>query len=147
MKRKLLISLSIVALLFASCEESEDIPLVNEANVINKMTSGNWRVTKFIYQNTTKTSDYSGISFDFDAISVMLSNTGTTPVGGSWTVIDQGFSGDPDLVFSLALTSVEPRFTNISDDWYIVESTSTKLKLEDENLETGDIDYLVFEKN
>ena len=147
MKRKLLVSLSIVVLLFASCSETDDLPLVNEANVVSKMTSGNWKVTKFIYQNTTKTADYNGVLFDFDAISVMLSNTGTVPVAGNWAVFNEGFDNDPDLVFTLALTSAEPRFTNISDDWYIVESTSTKLKLEDENLETGDIDYLVFEKN
>ncbi|HOD10016.1 MAG TPA: hypothetical protein PLH25_06255 [Flavobacterium sp.] len=147
MKRKLLVSLSIVVLLFASCSETDDLPLVNEANVVSKMTSGNWKVTKFIYQNTTKTADYNGVLFDFDAISVMLSNTGTVPVAGSWAVFNEGFDNDPDLVFTLALTSAEPRFTNISDDWYIVESTSTKLKLEDENPSTGDIDYLVFEKN
>ena len=147
MKKKLLVSLSIVVLLFASCSETDDLPLVNEANVVSKMTSGNWKVTKFIYQNTTKTADYNGVLFDFDAISVMLSNTGTVPVAGNWAVFNEGFDNDPDLVFTLALTSAEPRFTNISDDWYIVESTSTKLKLEDENPNTGDIDYLVFEKN
>lgn len=147
MKKKLLVSLSIVVLLFASCSETDDLPLVNEANVVSKMTSGNWKVTKFIYQNTTKTADYNGVLFDFDAIAVMLSNTGTVPVVGNWAVFNEGFDNDPDLVFTLALTSVEERFTNISDDWYIVESTSTKLKLEDENPNTGDIDYLVFEKN
>jgi hypothetical protein len=86
------------------------------------------------------------VVFDFDAITVSLSNTGTTPVVGSWGVIDEGFEGEPELVVNLALTSVEPRFTNISDDWYIIESTATKLRLKDENLETGTTDYLTFQK-
>ena len=110
------------------------------------MTSGTWKISQFTYQNNLKTSDYNGIVFDFDAITVSLSNTGTTPVAGSWGVVDEGFDGDPVLVVNLALTSVEPRFTNISDDWYVIESTATKLRLKDENLETGTIDYLTFQK-
>lgn len=135
-----------MAVLFSSCDESMDVPLLNEARVIDRMSSGSWKITQFTYQNTTKTSDYQGVVFDFDAIAVALSNTGTTPVAGSWGVIDEGFEGEPELVVNFALTSVEPRFTNISDDWYIIESTSTKLRLKDENIETGTTDYLTFQK-
>lgn len=147
MNKKLFTCLTIVAILFSSCEGSEDIPLLNELTVTNRMTSGTWKITRFVHENTTKTADYNGVSFDFDAISVNLINTGTLPVAGGWGVIDEGFEGAPELVFTMALTSVEPRFTNISDDWEIVESTSTLLKLQDENLETNTIDYLTFEKN
>ncbi|MBA4133600.1 MAG: hypothetical protein C0525_02625 [Flavobacterium sp.] len=145
MKLRLIFFL-VLTLLFSSCDESVEIPLLNEAKVIDRMSSGSWKVTHFSYQNTTKTSDYEGVVFDFDAITVSLSNTGTTPVAGSWGVIDEGFEGNPELVLNLALTSVEPRFTNISDDWYIVESTPTKLRLKDENFVTGTIDYLTFQK-
>ncbi|WP_412476590.1 hypothetical protein [Flavobacterium sp. TBRC 19031] len=136
----------VLTLVFSSCDESVEIPLLNEAKVIDRMSSGSWKVTQFTYQNTTKTADYEGVVFDFDAITVSLTNTGTTPVAGSWGVIDEGFEGEPELVVNLALTSVEPRFTNISDDWYIIESTPTKLRLKDENLATGTIDYLTFQK-
>lgn len=137
--------LLLLTLFFSSCDESE-IPLLNEAKVVNRMSSGSWKVSQFTYQNTTKTADYEGVVFDFDAITVSLTNTGTTPVAGSWGVTDEGFEGEPELVVNLALTSVEPRFTNISDDWYIIESTPTKLRLRDENLATGTIDYLTFQK-
>lgn len=137
--------LLLLTLFFSSCDESE-IPLLNEAKVVNRMSSGSWKVSLFTYQNTTKTADYEGVVFDFDAITVSLTNTGTTPVAGSWGVTDEGFEGEPELVVNLALTSVEPRFTNISDDWYIIESTPTKLRLRDENLATGTIDYLTFQK-
>lgn len=132
--------------LFSSCDESIEVPLLNETKVIGRMTSGTWKIAQFTHQNTTKTADYEGVIFDFDAITVSLSNTGTTPVIGSWGVMDEGFEGEPELVVNLALTSVEPRFTNLSDDWYIIESTATKLRLKDENLETGTIDYLTFQK-
>lgn len=146
MKIKLFSCLLFLTLTLNSCS-SDDVPLLNEAKVIERMSSGTWKITNFTFQNVNKTSDYSGVIFDFDAISLTLSNTGTLPVAGSWGVMDDGFEGEPDLVVSLALTSVEPRFTNISDDWHIIESTSNKLKLKDENLETGSIDYLTFEKN
>ena len=146
MKIKLISCLLFLTLTLNSCS-SDDVPLLNEAKVIERMSSGTLKITNFTFQNVNKTSDYSGVIFDFDAISLTLSNTGTLPVAGSWGVMDDGFEGEPDLVVSLALTSVEPRFTNISDDWHIIESTSNKLKLKDENLETGSIDYLTFEKN
>ncbi|GGC79361.1 hypothetical protein GCM10011508_03500 [Flavobacterium lutivivi] len=146
MKIKLISCLLFLTVTLNSCS-SDDVPLLNEAKVIERMSSGTWKITNFTFQNVNKTSDYSGVIFDFDAISLTLSNTGTLPVAGSWGVMDDGFEGEPDLVVSLALTSVEPRFTNISDDWHIIESTSNKLKLKDENLETGSIDYLTFEKN
>jgi hypothetical protein len=145
MKLKFIYFLTLL-LVFSSCDESVDIPLLNEARVVERMSSGTWKITQFTHQNTTKTADYEGVVFDFDAITVSLSNTGTTPVVGSWGVIDEGFEGEPELVVNLALTSVEPRFTNISDDWYIIESTATKLRLKDENLETGTTDYLTFQK-
>mgnify|MGYP006206239119 FL=1 len=145
MKIKSILLLALV-MVFGSCDESIDVPLLNEAKVIDSMTSGTWKISQFTYQNNLKTSDYNGIVFDFDAITVSLSNTGTTPVAGSWGVVDEGFDDDPVLVVNLALTSVEPRFTNISDDWYVIESTATKLRLKDENLETGTIDYLTFQK-
>ena len=145
MKIKLISCLLFLTVTLNSCS-SDDVPLLNEAKVIERMSSGTWKITNFTFQNVNKTSDYSGVIFDFDAISLTLSNTGTLPVAGSWGVMDDGFEGEPDLVVSLALTSVEPRFTNISDDWHIIESTSNKLKLKDENLETGSIDYLTFEK-
>lgn len=145
MKIKSIFLLALV-MVFVSCDESIDVPLLNEAKVINSMISGTWKITQFTHQNNLKTSDYNDVVFDFDAITVSLSNTGTTPVVGSWGVVDEGFDGDPVLVVNLALTSVEPRFTNISDDWYVIESTATKLRLKDENLETGTIDYLTFQK-
>lgn len=146
MKIKLISCLLFLTVTLSSCS-SDDVPLLNEAKVIERMSSGTWKITNFTFQNVNKTSDYTGVIFDFDAISLTLSNTGTLPVAGSWGVMDDGFDGETDLVVSLALTSVEPRFTNISDDWHIIESTSNKLKLKDENLETGSIDYLTFEKN
>ncbi len=146
MKIKLISCLLFLTVTLNSCS-SDDVPLLNEAKVIERMSSGTWKITNFTFQNVNKTSDYTGVIFDFNAISLTLSNTGTLPVAGSWGVMDDGFEGEPDLVVSLALTSVEPRFTNISDDWHIIESTSNKLKLKDENLETGSIDYLTFEKN
>jgi hypothetical protein len=145
MKKKLLSSLVLIAIILNGCS-AEDVPLLNEAKVVERMTSGNWKITKMTYKSVDKTSSYSSVTFDFDAINVSLTGTGTTPVVGGWGVIDEGFEGDPVLVFNLALTSVEERFTNISDDWYIIESTSSKLRMKDENPETGDIDFLTFEK-
>ncbi len=147
MNKQVFIILSIVTLFFSSCDVSEDIPLLNELTVTNRMANGTWKITKLVHENTTKTTDYNGVSFEFDAISVMVNNTGTLPVAGGWGVTDEGFEGAPELVFTMALTSVEPRFITISEDWDIIESTATRLKLKDENLDTNTTDYLTFEKN
>jgi hypothetical protein len=147
MNKRLIICFSILSLVLSSCEGSDEIPLLNELTVTNRMTSGTWKITRLVHQNTTKTADYNGVTFDFDAISVIVNNTGTLPVAGGWGVTDEGFEGSPELVFTMALTSVEPRFITISEDWDIIESTSTRLQLQDENLESNTIDYLTFEKN
>lgn len=145
MKLKILVLVFIASFTFA-CEESLDVPLLNEAKVVNRMSSGTWKITQFTYQDANRTADYTGVQFDFDAITITLSNAGITPVVGSWGVIDEGFEGEPELVANFALTSVEERFVRISDDWYIIESTATRLRLKDDNPETGSVDYLTFQK-
>ena len=149
MKRIIILCITLATLCLTGCDESDttSIPLLNEIVVGNRLREGNWRITNFTHQSINKTANYAGVTFDFDAISVILSNTQTLPVAGSWGITDEGFEGQPELVFTMALTSVEPRFINISEDWDIIESTATKLRLKDENIENSTVDFLTFERN
>jgi hypothetical protein len=149
MRRMYIFCIAFLGWSLTACDESDtaSIPLLNEIVVGNRLREGNWRITNFTHQSINKTANYTGVIFDFDALSVVLNNTQTLPVAGSWGITDEGFEGQPELVFNMALTSVEPRFIAISDDWDIIESTVSKLRLKDENIESSTIDYLTFEKN
>ena len=130
-----------------SCEQEQNIPLLNEARVIERMSEGTWRISNCRINNVVLTPNYNGLVFDFDPISVTVSNAGLLPVLGGWGVVDEGFEGQPELIFTMALTSSEQRFADISEDWKIIESSASTLRLEDINLISGTTDLLTLQKN
>jgi hypothetical protein len=63
-------------------------------------------------------------------------------VPGTWS------TGSDDSQKKLYLTfNSPPDFNELSDDWHILEETSTKIRLEDVSGGNGGTDLLTFEKN
>jgi len=84
----------------------------------------------------------SGYSFTFATGGVLTAvKTGST-VTGTWS------TGTDDSKTELVIGFASPAsFVEISDDWEVIENTSTKIRLQDVSGGNGGTDLLTFEKN
>jgi hypothetical protein len=110
--------------------------------VSNTVTSGTWRITYYWDTDHEETSNYSGYSFTFATGGVLTAvKTGST-VTGTWS------TGTDDSKTELVIAFASPAsFVEISDDWEVIENTSTKIRLQDVSGGNGGTDLLTFEKN
>ncbi|WP_396177823.1 hypothetical protein [Flavobacterium sp.] len=118
-------------------------------DVTNTMSSGTWRITKYIDSGDDETTDFNGYNFTFSPNTILMATNGTNEYMGSWIVAtdnsnDDSPSNDLDFIISF---SGPVKFIELSDDWDIQSRTSTKLELIDVSGGNGGTDYLTFEKN
>jgi hypothetical protein len=118
-------------------------------DVTNTMSSGTWRITKYIDSGDDETTDFNGYNFTFSPNIILMATNGTNEYMGSWIVAtdnsnDDSPSNDLDFIISF---SGPVKFIELSDDWDIQSRTSTKLELIDVSGGNGGTDYLTFEKN
>jgi hypothetical protein len=128
---------------------SEDNSSSNsKSDVVNTATSGIWRITYFYDTDSDETANFTGYAFTFGASDVLTATKGSTTQTGIWSVSDSNSNDDSidDLHFNIAFT-IPPDFEELSDDWDIIEYTSTKIRLVDVSGGSGGTDYLTFEKN
>lgn len=119
----------------------------NQDQITNAVTSGTWRITYFYDTDKEETAIYNGYNFTFGATALTATN-GSNTYTGTWSISDSNSNDDSmnDLHFNIAFTA-PPAFEELSDDWDILESTATKIRLVDVSGGNGGTDYLTFEKN
>lgn len=113
------------------------------SDVQQTVTSGTWRVTSFIEDDVDHTSYFTDFAFTFASSGVLTAVRNDTTHTGAWSVTDDDSSG-PD--FNIMFTAPS-NFEEISEDWDILERTSTKLRLRHVSGGDGSIDLLTFQKN
>ena len=76
-----------------------------------------------------------------------MASNGSSTVNGSWSVTDSSnsSSSDDDIDFNISFTA-PPDFEEFSDDWDIIQHSSTRIELIDISGGNGGTDYLTFEK-
>jgi len=111
-------------------------------------TSGTWRITNYNDSGQDETSDYTGYNFTFNENGTLIATNGTNTYNGTWSVSDDSSSDDDpdDIDFNIFFAS-PPNFEDLSDDWDIVSSSSSKIELIDISGGNGGTDLLTFEKN
>lgn len=112
--------------------------------VINTMTQGTWRVTTFSEDDTDHTNDFSNYDFTFASSGVLTATNGSVQNTGVWSVTAEDSSSSLD--FNIGFSS-PATFAEITEDWQILERTSSKLRLQHTSGGDGSIDLLTFEKN
>lgn len=131
----------LAALSALSCSKDND-PAITPANVSNTVVSGTWRITYYWDTDHEETTNYTGYAFTFSSNGTVTAVQGGTTVSGSWS------TGLDDSKTELVLTFASPAsFVEISDDWEVIEQTSTKIRLRDVSGGNGGVDQLVFERN
>ena len=126
----------------ACSKDDDNSSSITPDNVSNTVTSGTWRITYYWDTDHEETSNYSGYSFTFATGGVLTAvKTGST-VTGTWS------TGTDDSKTELVIWFASPAvFVEISDDWEVIEKTSTKIRLQDVSGGNGGTDLLTFEKN
>ncbi len=121
------------------------------APVINTVTQGNWRVTNFTEDDSDHTNYFTGYTFTFGPSNSVVATNGTNSYTGVWSVTDDHSSSDDDhpnssLDFNLYFSSPN-HFTELNEDWDILERTDNKVRLKHISGGDGSVDLLTFEKN
>ncbi|WP_241657578.1 hypothetical protein [Flavobacterium cerinum] len=154
MKKLNVLVAGMVALGVLSCS-GDDSPSTTNANgniteVTNVVKSGTWRIASFVEDGNTHTQHFEGYTFTFGANNVLTATGGVAIYTGTWSVTKDNSSDDDnstsDIDFNIGFLSPET-FADLSDDWDILEKTSTRIKLVDISGGNGGTDYLTFEKN
>lgn len=153
MKKLNVLLMGMVALGVLSCS-GDDSPSTTNTNgnvteVVNIAKAGTWKITSFVEDGKDETQHFAGYAFTFGANNVLTAVGGVATYNGTWSVTKDNSSDDDnstsDVDFNIGFLSPET-FTDLSDDWDIMEKTSTKIKLIDVSGGNGGTDYLTFEK-
>lgn len=141
------------SLLSTTCSSDDDGNNANDnemqiQEIQNLAESGTWVITYFFDTDSEETSDFSGYDFTFGNDGVLTATNGSNTITGSWSVTDDSSSSssdDDDIDFNISFAS-PPDFEELSDDWDIISTSSTKIELIDISGGNGGTDYLTFQK-
>jgi hypothetical protein len=140
---KLIQLFGIIFLIAFSAGCSKDDPSPSDPGYITDiMTAGTWRVSYFKDSDEDKTSHFTGYNFSFTDTGVLVANNGTNNYPGIWSVIKD--DGDLKLIISF---SSPADFTELNDDWTVLEATELKVTLTDVSGSGSTPDYLTLERN
>lgn len=154
MKKLNVLLTGVVALGVLSCS-GDDSPSTtntngNTAEVVNIVKDGTWKITSFVEDGNNHTQHFEGYAFTFGANNVLTAAGGVATYTGTWSVTKDNSSDDDnsssDIDFNIGFASPET-FTDLTDDWDILEKTGARIKLIDISGGNGGTDYLTFEKN
>jgi hypothetical protein len=113
------------------------------STVTDNTTSGTWRVTLFQEDGSNQTSNFNGYNFSINSNGTIVAVNGSTTKNGNWSTYSDSGSTKFDIVF---LDNNGP-FEEISEDWRVLSSTTSKLELKHTSGGDGSVDFLTFEKN
>lgn len=139
------LAFSIFTLTGISCNSDDDDPVVilPTPNADQFITFGSWRVTLYQEGDNVQTGNFTGYNFVFSSDHTISASNGVNTYGGSWS-FDDDDSGSDD--FNI-LFAAPDNFAELTEDWDILESTSTKLRLRHTSGGDGSVDFLTLEKN
>ncbi len=134
---KLLVVAGLFMMAFASCKKDDNSSSPSSSVV----TQGQWKVTLFSENGVVETSKFSNYVFTFTSNGTVSAVRSGSTVNGSWS------DGNDDSQKKLNMNFASPvDFTEISDDWHILQESSSKIELEDVSGGNGGTDLLTFEK-
>ncbi|PHN08332.1 hypothetical protein CRP01_02795 [Flavilitoribacter nigricans DSM 23189 = NBRC 102662] len=115
---------------------------MSPSDVAETLVSGEWVITYFFDSDQEETSHFNGYVFQFAESGTLTATKGMTTVTGTWS------SGNDDGQAKIYISFSTPEdFEELSDDWYVLERTNSKIRLEDVSGGNGGTDLLTFEKN
>jgi hypothetical protein len=130
--------LALTTLLFSCSNSASDVTSTNSQIV----SSGNWRVSSFIDSGNDETQDFSGYSFVFNTNGVITATKNSSSQNGTWTIDNSSNKFHIDLG---PKTTANHPLGELTDDWKIVSSSNTEIRLTDDNPTSSE--FVTFTKN
>lgn len=146
MKNILRISvLSIILMtVIASCKKDDDSSTNSSPSsstaLNNGIKQGTWRISYFNDSGNDETSHYTDYMFQFNSNGTVTANKSGNSVSGNWS------TGNDDSTAKLLLNFNVIPFTELNEDWHLIEQSSNLIKLEHVSGGNGGTEYLTFEK-
>ena len=123
---------------FLACHKSND----DTPNPVNTPASGKWKVAYF-WDKKDETSHFANYTFNFASNGTITATNSQQTYTGTWTM---GFD-DSKNKFLINFTGNAPDdFTELNEDWLIVEMTDKSMHFEHTSGGNGDTDILKFTK-
>jgi hypothetical protein len=134
------IVLLLLSTVLVSCKNDDNSAPSPSATLNSNLQTGTWRITLFAEDGDNQTSHYSGYNFTFGNGGVVTASNGSNTVTGVWV------TGSDDSTSKLILTFTAAPFTELNEDWRVLEQSSNKIRLQHISGGNGGVDDLVFEK-
>ena len=135
-------------LYFAFACSSDDTGISATGNTMEQInstvTSGTWKVTRFVHNDLVETTHFNGFAFVFSENNILAASNGANEFIGSWGTLKNSF--DDEIDFEIVFSGPE-HFSDLSDEWHIQSRTKNKLELTIVSDDGNSTDYLRFEKN
>ena len=122
--KKLLIIILATAYL-TSCNHDSDVEPI-----------GTWKVSYYVDSGKNETADFAGYTFEFQTGGKFIAKLAGATYTGTWNEN----SSSKKLDIKIAGTN---KLDDVSDDWLILEKTSTSIKLKDDNSSSNEELHLV----
>ncbi|MFT3679663.1 MAG: hypothetical protein QM791_05295 [Ferruginibacter sp.] len=134
--------LSLLAIVSCSKEDNTNNNDTGVNAVTQNISAGNWRITMFWEEDHYETANFSGFAFVFKTDNTVSAAKDATTINGNWS------AGTDDSKTKLNLSFITPEsFTELNEDWEVLESTSARVRLLHVSGGDGSRDSLIFEKN
>ena len=132
--------MAFVILGLVSCNSVDDNPVfvAIPATPANTVKCGVWRVTLYQEADNVQTDHFTGYNFTFGTDNSITANNVTNTYSGNWSFTTDD-SGTSDFNIFFASTD---NFAELTEDWDVLESTSTKLRIKYTSGGDGSVDYL-----
>jgi len=141
MKKQILCYIILSGLLL-SCQQDDPPPSVTPNNVSSTVSSGTWRITYYYDSDHEDTSSFKGYNLTFNSSGSVVAVKNTSEVSGTWAT-----GTDDSQVKLIFAFPAGTEFTELSDDWHVLERSDTRIGLRDISGGNGGTDYLTLEKN
>lgn len=148
----LMAGIALFGFLTACSDDDSSSTNGNPTEVVNTVKDGTWRITSFMEDTNDETHHFTGYNFTFGDNNEVTATNGTNTYTGTWSVTNSSNSSDDDdnnnsdIDFNIMFTAPE-NFTELNDDWDILERTDSKIRLRDVSGGNGGTDLLTFVKN
>jgi hypothetical protein len=128
------------AISFQACDDNSNDPQPSSSDPITFVQQGTWRISLHSDDGADKTSRFSNYNFTFSNTTV-TARKDTIAITGAYR---KGTDDSKEKFYLEFNPSLSP-WNELNEDWEIVESTHSKLRLKDDS--GSGTDLLTFEKN
>ena len=138
----LVFTMAILVFGFYACEKDKSTTDPSNSSTSEIVGQGTWKVTLYNDSGNEETQNFAGYNFTFDSNGTIAAVKNASTVNGTWNTGADDSQNKLILDFGTAV-----QFSELNEDWVILEKTASKIRLEHVSGGNGGTDLLTFEKN